>query len=1042
MPRAAPRRFWPLARRLFRWFRIAVLLLVLAVVIAVVWLNQVGLPDFLKQRLRTELRAQGMEVEFNRLRYRWYRGLVAEQVVFGRAGESRGPQFSADELALRLNEDALWRREFQLDGVIIQSGRLLWPVWATNNVPRQISVEAIQGNLRFLPHDTWDLTSLKAQSMGISLALQGTITNAYAIRNWKFGDGRPPDPHSLAAFWRDFLDEMDRTKLEAPTRLTGSVWGDARDLKTFSADLKFSTPQYSSRWGSGTNLSLTAQTRPHSNDLLRAEFKLRIDDPRTSWGQAKGMLLTLQAAPSLTQLSPTNASLILQFKDAKTQWGRAGDISLTARFAPDTNDPALVRGEYSVLANQVASGGFRSAHALLRAQVVQVASNLWPRSVTTQLQLADARLEQARAATVSIHAGLTVPSAGDLRLGDTNISWGTRLEKIPLDLDTSLTQLQLTNLNIPTALFAGRWRAPVFTIDRVKGNVADGQWNATGRVDSITRELTLALNTDFDPLKIAPALPEEARVWLGQFTWRAPPRLEGTARIVLPAWTNRPPDWEGAVLPTLALRGKFEVGEGSFRGVPATSGRGPLLYSNFVWQLPGLRITRPEGILEMSYTNNDLAHDYFFHIQSGVDLKALKPLVKNKAQRAAFDLVEFTGPARVSGSIIGNWEKDETIDARLHVTATNFSFRAQSINELDTGLTFTNNLLTFANTRIYRPEGTGTVSEVRVDFNRDKIYISNGLSTLAPAAALRALGPKIEKTMAPFQFGRPPKVQINGLVDLDPKTTLDDVRFEISGAPFQWRDYRLTEVTATAHWLGETLTLTNVQGAFHQGRVAGDAHFVFLPGGSADFSFRAGLSEVNLNSLMVDLFSKTNKLEGILGGRLSVTRANTDQPKSWQGGGEASLRDGLIWDLPVFGAFSPMLNKVTPGLGNSRARQATATFAITNSVIASTDLEIHASAMRMQYDGTVDFDSRINGRMEAELFRDVPVLGLLVSKVLWPVTKLFEYKVGGTLADPQTSPLYIPKVFFMPFHPIRTLKELLPDEKKDQPEPVPNPGGK
>lgn len=1039
MPRAAPRRFWPLARRLFRWFRITVLLLVLAAVIAVIWLNQVGLPDFLKQRLRSELRAQGMEVEFNRLRYRWYRGLVAEQVVFGRAGESTGPQFSADELALRLNEDALWRREFQIDGVIIQGGRLLWPVWTTNNAPRQVSVGAIQASLRFLPQDTWDLTSLTAQSLGVSLALQGTITNAYAIRNWSFGGGRPPDPHTLAAFWRDFLDEVDRTRLQAPAQLSGSIWGDARDLKTFSASLKFSTPQYSSPRGSGKNLSLSAQTRPHSNDLLRAEIKLQADDPRTPWGQARRMALTMQAAPSLTELSPTNASLTLQLRDAKTSLGRAGNLSLTARFAHDTNDPALVRAGYSVTGNQVESGRFRFAHALLNAQAVQVASNLWPRSLAVQLQLADARMEQARAATVSIRAGLTVPSADELRLGDTNLSWRTRLEKIPLDLETSLTHLQVTNLDVPTALLMGRWRAPLFTLDTAKGNVADGQWNATGRLDAVTRELSLALNTDFDPLRIAPALPEEARTWLGQFTWRTPPRLEGTARIVLPAWTNRAPDWEGAVLPTLALRGKFDVGEGTFRGVPATSGRGPLLYSNFVWQLPGLHITRPEGVLELSYTNNDLAHEYFFHIDSGLGLKALLPLVKNKAQRAAFDLVEFTGPARVTGSIIGNWENDKTIDARLHVTVTNFAFRGQSISELDTGLTFTNNLLTFANTRIYRPEGTGTVAEVRVDFNRDKIYITNGLSTLAPAAALRALGPKVEKTMAPFQFGRPPRVQINGVVDLDPKTILDDMRFEISGGPFQWHDYRLTEVTATAHWLGDTLTLTNVQGAFHEGRVAGDAHFDFLPGGSADFSFRAGLSEVNLHSLMIDLYSKTNKLEGILSGRLSVTRANTDQPKGWQGGGEASLRDGLIWDFPIFGVFSPMLNKVAPGLGNSRARQATATFTITNSVLASTDLEIHASAMRMQYDGTVDFDSHINGRMEAELFRDMPLLGLVVSKVLWPVTKLFEYKVGGTLGDPQTSPLFIPKVFLMPFHPFRTLKELLPDEKKDAPEPAPSP---
>lgn len=1037
MPRAAPRRFWPLARRLFRWFRITVLLLVLAAVIAVIWLNQVGLPDFLKQHLRAELRAQGMEVEFNRLRYRWYRGIVAEHVVFGRAGEAHGPKFSADELTLRLNEDALWRREFQLDGVILQDGRLLWSVWETNQTPRQVAVEKIHAHLRFLPQDTWELTSFTAQSLGINLALHGTITNAYAIRNWNFGGSQPPDPHTLAAFWRDFLDEVDRTQLQAPAQLSGSIWGDARDLKTFSADLKFTTPQYSSTRGSGKNLSLSAQTRPHSNDLLRVEVKLQTDDPRTPWGQAKRMALTMQAAPSLTQLSPTNASLTLQLKDAKTAWGRAGNLSLTARFAHDTNDPALVRAEYSVIANQLESGRFRSAHAQLNAQAVQVASNLWPRSLTTQLQLADARIEQTRAATVSIRAGLTLPAADELRLGDTNVLWATRLEKIPVDLETSLTHLQVTNLDVPTTSLAGRWRAPLFTIDAAKGKLADGQWSATGRLDAITRELSLALNTDFDPLKIAPALPDEARVWLGQFTWRAPPRLEGTARIVLPAWTNRAPDWEGAVLPTLALRGKFVVGAGTFRGVPATSGRGPLLYSNFVWQLPGLHITRPEGVLAMSYTNNDLTHEYFFHIDSGIDLKALRPLVKNKAPRAAFDLVEFTGPARVAGSIIGNWEDDKTTAARLHVTVTNFSFRGQSISELDTGLTFTNNLLTFANTRIHRPEGTGTVSEVRVDFNRDKIFITNGLSTLAPPAALRALGPKVEKTMAPFQFGRPPTVRLNGVVDLDPKTTLDDMRFEIFGGPFQWRDYRLTEVTTTAHWLGDTLTLTNVQGAFHEGRLGGDAHFTFLPGGCADFSFRVGLSEVNLHSLMVDLFSKTNKLEGVLGGQLSVVRANTDQPKSWHGGGEMKLRDGLIWEFPVFGIFSPMLNKVVPGLGSSRARQATATFAITNSVLASTDLEINASGMRMQYEGTVDFESRIHGRMEAELFRDVPLLGLLVSKVLWPVTKLLEYKVAGSLSDPKTSPLYIPKVFLMPFHPIRTLQELLPDEKKAPPEPPP-----
>ena len=144
-----------------------------------------------------------------------------------------------------------------------------------------------------------------------------------------------------------------------------------------------------------------------------------------------------------------------------------------------------------------------------------------------------------------------------------------------------------------------------------------------------------------------------------------------------------------------------------------------------------------------------------------------------------------------------------------------------------------------------------------------------------------------------------------------------------------------------------------------------------------------------------------------------------------------TVRDTLIWDLPVFGVFSPILNMVMPGLGHSRAKEAKATFLLTNSVLFSKDLEIHATAMRMQYDGTVDFDRRVAGKMEAELLRDVPLAGPLLSKLFWPLTKLFEYRIHGTLDQPKTEPLYIvPKLLLMPLHPFRTIKELFPEEKK------------
>ena len=114
------------------------------------------------------------------------------------------------------------------------------------------------------------------------------------------------------------------------------------------------------------------------------------------------------------------------------------------------------------------------------------------------------------------------------------------------------------------------------------------------------------------------------------------------------------------------------------------------------------------------------------------------------------------------------------------------------------------------------------------------------------------------------------------------------------------------------------------------------------------------------------------------------------------------------------------------GLGNSRATEASAKFAITNGVIFSDSLQIRSTMMRLEYTGTVDLKENLNARVTAHLLRDTWVVGPLVSTALWPVSKLFEYRVTGTLKNPKSEPIYVPKLFLMPLHPIRSLEELFP----------------
>src|SRR5205823_3612554 len=116
------------------------------------------------------------------------------------------------------------------------------------------------------------------------------------------------------------------------------------------------------------------------------------------------------------------------------------------------------------------------------------------------------------------------------------------------------------------------------------------------------------------------------------------------------------------------------------------------------------------------------------------------------------------------------------------------------------------------------------------------------------------------------------------------------------GPQFHWRQFRLEQLAGRVDWVGQTLGLTNLIGVFKMGRVTGDAFFDFGVAHDAEFSFKTALTGVDLRELIpASDAAKTNKLEGLLSGEFAIISANSSDPKSWQGQGHLTLRDGLIW---------------------------------------------------------------------------------------------------------------------------------------------------
>jgi hypothetical protein len=369
--------------------------------------------------------------------------------------------------------------------------------------------------------------------------------------------------------------------------------------------------------------------------------------------------------------------------------------------------------------------------------------------------------------------------------------------------------------------------------------------------------------------------------------------------------------------------------------------------------------------------------------------------------------------------------------ARLAIS--NFTFRGEGVTNFSAAVSMTNGVIDVRDARIGRGAEEAFIERAGIDLETKRLVISNATSTLEPMAVGRVIGPQTAETIAPYRFLKPPRAKVWGGLTIG-RTEDTDMHFDIEGGPFSYSVFNLPEIKARLDWVTNTLVLTNVQGAFYDGRMKGDAFFDFSPDVGSLFRFNLDVTNSSLHGLMSDVSSPTNRLDGTIYGNLTITKANSSDWNSWNGYGYVTLHDGLLWDVPIFGVFSTVLNKASSGLGNSRAKEGAATYIITNSIIHTEDLEIHSPPVVLHYSGDVNFQNKVTARVEAVPLEDTPVLGSLVRLLAKPFTRmLFVYRVTGTLKEPKTEELYIAsKILTLPFLPLKFLNTILSGKKQDK----------
>lgn len=531
-----------------------------------------------------------------------------------------------------------------------------------------------------------------------------------------------------------------------------------------------------------------------------------------------------------------------------------------------------------------------------------------------------------------------------------------------------------------------------------------GVIEAHGELDLNQRKSTFDLESTADLQGLIGAFYDNPK--LGEVAFYEPPRItmEGAWYMDHPAESGLP----------FEVLGKFRCNGFGTRGQVFTGMECDFSMAGEKFYLRNLRLDHKTGVAFV----NALLDKSGFRYQTEVKMDPLVFLPFLNPQSVAFlNRWTFEPESACFATLEGGGPEMDphTWKSQGDISLRKFRFNGVPFDQLETKVTLENKKQQFTGMRLTKGEKVATGDWLIHDQEASTWTFSEVKWPFGLGEQLYAFSPNLKQNLHSYRFKEPPLSVINGVIDERSPEALGD-------APRK-SDFSLaikSDSEAEYDFLGKTLPLSKPSGVL---RFRGDGLSVEgfkagLYGGQVSFGFVADDLKKSRRyhiDAMVDgvafrplanLYGSSTSTEGDISGRLEIS-GELDKVRTMEGSGEAKIRNGDLFAIPLFGPLSKLVSEVLPvkNVGYSVAREASAKLQIRNGVLMTDDFKALTNTFQFEGGGSVDmadqsiiFNTTFNTRF------------LPTRIVLTPVSKILEFTCHGTLSDPQWRPKYLPKM--------------------------------
>lgn len=270
----------------------------------------------------------------------------------------------------------------------------------------------------------------------------------------------------------------------------------------------------------------------------------------------------------------------------------------------------------------------------------------------------------------------------------------------------------------------------------------------------------------------------------------------------------------------------------------------------------------------------------------------------------------------------------------------------------------------------------------------------------------RIAGVPRDKVPESWRFGDVLKMHAKGRFAYgDPAGT--DLEVTADGRDLRIDRFQFNELSLRWAVKGLRHELTDVRGRFAGGSINGWASIAPEPGypGGRHYQMRCEVLNAELGRL---LEMTGSRYEGTMEGRVYGTvelewaAGGGVPPGKMTGSGGVSIAGGRLFSLPLFGGLTKLLASRFEGIDTLVVqREARATYTISEGRFRSKDMRIEGDFFSVEGEGECTLDGKLNFSVKVRPATERRGIGSMVRALTAPISKLLEFRLEGTLSNPQ-----------------------------------------